>query len=105
MQIEALKQIIEWSPEAIQEYCKDISLSASQELTDLGFTLESSNYRTHHLFGAKLPDGMSLDALKSELSKQNIFVSFRGDYIRLSCHVFNTKEDFTKLINCIKSIT
>jgi len=41
--------------------------------------------------------------LKEELSKANIFVSFRGQYIRISCHVFNTKQDIEALVTCIKT--
>ena len=104
MQIEALKQIIEWTPKAIQEYCKSISTEASRQLIDLGCQIEHPNYRTHHLFGIKLPEGLNIETLKIALQKQQIFVSFRGQFIRISCHLFNTKKDFEKLVNCIKSV-
>jgi selenocysteine lyase/cysteine desulfurase len=104
MQIEALKQIIEWTPEAIQEYCRGISEDAVLELQKLGCEIEDANFRSHHLFGIKLPDNLNIDAFKSELQKQNIFLSFRGSYIRISCHLFNTKEDFKKLVSCIFSV-
>jgi len=104
MQIEALKQVITWTPKAIQEYCKSISSEASKELSDLGCIIEDPNYRTHHLFGVKLPEGLDITKLKANLLEQNIFVSFRGKYIRLSCHLYNTKKDFDALVNCIKSV-
>ncbi len=104
MQIEALKQIIEWTPKAIQEYCKSISEDAVLELQELGCIIENANYRTHHLFGIKLPDNLNISAFKLELEKQNIFLSFRGSYIRISCHLFNTKQEFKNLVSCISSI-
>ena len=104
MQIAALKQIIEWTPKAIQDYCKSISAEAVKELKALGFEIEDENYRTHHLFGIKLPKHLDIKVLKSSLKEHNIFVSFRGNYIRLSCHLFNTTQDFKKLIDCIKSL-
>ena len=104
MQIAALKQIIEWTPKAIQEYCKSISKDAVLELQKLGCNIEDSQYRTHHLFGIELPKNLDIDDFKSELQRQNIFLSFRGNYIRVSCHLFNTKEDFKKLIASISSI-
>ncbi|WCO00396.1 aminotransferase class V-fold PLP-dependent enzyme [Psychroserpens ponticola] len=103
MQIEALKQVIQWTPEMIQNYCKSISFEASQELSKLGCIIENETYRTHHLFGVKLPKNLNVERLKTALQEQQIFVSFRGEYIRISCHLYNTKSDFETLVNCIKS--
>ncbi len=103
IQIEALKQVIEWTPNAIQGYCKNISAEAVKELKTLGCYIEDSEYRTHHLFGIRLPDKLNVEALKKDLSNKNIFVSFRGSYIRISCHLFNISEDFKPLISCIAS--
>ncbi|MBU2940356.1 aminotransferase class V-fold PLP-dependent enzyme [Lacinutrix sp. C3R15] len=102
MQIAALKQVLEWTPKAIQEYCKEISAEAVKELKALGCKIEADDQRTHHLFGIELPENINLDVLKENLVNNHIFVSFRGNYIRVSCHVFNTKEDFIPLINCLK---
>ena len=101
MQIAALKQVIEWTPKAIQEYCRSISTEAVHELKKIGCHIEDDNYRTHHLFGIELPKGIDLHALKKELSSKNVFVSFRGNFIRISCHLYNTKDDFKPLIECL----
>ena len=103
MQIEALKQIISWTPKAIQDYCKTISTKAVNDLRRLGCIIEDDAYRSHHLFGIKLPEDLDIKALKDGLSEKNVFVSFRGNYIRISCHLFNTPEDFNPLIACLKS--
>ncbi|MBO6881759.1 aminotransferase class V-fold PLP-dependent enzyme [Winogradskyella sp.] len=103
MQIEALKQVIEWTPKAIQEYCKEISKDAVKELKALGCKIEDDNYRSHHLFGIELPENIDLHALKKDLFSKNIFVSFRGNYIRISSHLYNTPEDFKPLIKCLAS--
>jgi len=95
---------LEWTPKTIQEYCKSITTEATKELKALGFEIEDENYRTHHLFGIKSPEGLDMTILKTALKEHNIFVSYRGDYIRLSCHLYNTKEDFTNLVNCITSV-
>jgi selenocysteine lyase/cysteine desulfurase len=101
MQIAALQQVLEWTPNAIQEYCKTITQEAVSTLESLGCTIEDPTGRAHHLFGVLLPAQISISALKEALIKNKIYVSFRGNYIRLSCHLFNTKEDFEKLTNCI----
>ncbi|WP_452226213.1 aminotransferase class V-fold PLP-dependent enzyme [Lacinutrix cladophorae] len=104
MQIAALKQIIAWTPNAIQEYCKNISSEAVKELRNLGCQIEEESIRTHHLFGIKLPENINIEALKASLAQQQIFVSFRGNYIRVSCHLLNTTEDFSRLVHCLTSV-
>lgn len=104
MQIEALKQVLEWDPKNIQDYCKMITSEAILKLENLGCRIEDSKYRTHHLFGIELPDQLNINLLKDALEKQKIFVSIRGKYIRLSWHLYNTKKDFEKFITCIFSI-
>jgi selenocysteine lyase/cysteine desulfurase len=104
MQIAALKQVLDWTPEAIQDYCKHISKDAVKELQALGCTIVDRAYRTHHLFGVELPDNLDLNTLKTVLTEQNVHVSFRGHFVRISCHLYNTKEDFDALVNCFKSV-
>jgi len=104
MQIEALKQVLKWSPKTIQEYCHDISFEAVQELRGLGCHVAETNQRTHHLFGIELPKDLDRKVLKTALQERNIYVSFRGNYIRVSCHVFNTQEDFRVLVDCMASV-
>ena len=104
MQIAALKQVIEWTPKAIQNYCKHISKEAVIELENLGCVIVNGDYRTHHLFGVELPNNLNLKTLKTALNAQNIYVSFRGNFVRVSCHLYNTKADFETLVNCFKSV-
>lgn len=103
MQIAALTQVLEWSPESIQEYCKKTTFEAVIILKENGCFIEDDLYRSYHLFGVELPKTLDLKKLKTKLNDANIFISFRGNYIRLSCHLFNTKEDFKKLTDCILS--
>lgn len=101
MQIAALQQVLEWTPSAIQDYCKMISADAVVQLRKLGCNIEDDTYRTHHLFGIELPEKLNLEAFKKELALHNVYVSFRGNYIRISCHLYNTSEDFMPLIECL----
>jgi selenocysteine lyase/cysteine desulfurase len=101
MQIAALEQIIEWTPKAIQEYCKEITTTFVNVLSNKGCKIENSDARAHHLFGVEIPERINKTKLKETLSKNNVFVSFRGNYIRVSCHLFNTSNDLKALSDCI----
>ena len=103
MQIAALKQIIEWSPQSIQAYYKKITKSLTNELRTLGCFIENDEDRTHHMFGVGLPEKIDIDLLKKTLKEKNIYISFRGTYLRLSCHLYNSEKDFETLLEIIKS--
>ncbi|WP_299246109.1 aminotransferase class V-fold PLP-dependent enzyme [uncultured Aquimarina sp.] len=98
MMIRAIEQLITWQPKNIQEYGKSISKNAVQKLRELGCFIEDDAYRAHHLFGIYLPNHIELEEIKTKLKKAQIFVSFRGNAMRVSCNVYNTEEDFEKLI-------
>lgn len=104
MQIEALKQVLIWTPSNVQEYSKEITSEAVITLKEKGCFVEDADLRAHHLFGVELPKELDLEKLKAKFKEENIFISFRGNYIRLSSHLYNTKEDFKNLTDCILSI-
>lgn len=101
MQITALQQLIEWTPTAIQEYCKKTTRNFVEKLRARGCYIENDEDRSHHMFGIELPNHIDTEKLKQLFQEENIFVSFRGKYLRISCHLYNTEEDFETLYNCI----
>ncbi len=100
----AIQQLLEWQPENIQAYCKDISKETLVALTESGFAFEDEKYRAAHLFGIKVPEKVDAQQLKKKLETEKIFISIRGNYIRVSPHVFNTENDFIKLKNALLAV-
>jgi selenocysteine lyase/cysteine desulfurase len=100
MLIKAIEQLQIWTPEKVQQYCHEISKDAIQQLRKLGCFIEDDAYRAKHLFGIYLPSNINLSELQQKLSAQKIHVSFRGNAIRVSPHVYNTKDDFDKFLSC-----
>lgn len=105
MQIAALREILNINPQSLQDYCHSISKNALEQLKELGFYSDIPELRAKHLFGIKITKSVDLDRLKHELKAANIVLSFRGDYIRISCHLFNTEAHFEKLVKVITLIT
>jgi len=102
MLAKSLEQLEAWNPKNIQEYCHQISKKAIFQLRELGCFIEDDTYRAKHLFGVYLPKNIDLDRLKTKFTAQNIYVSFRGNAIRVSCNVYNDEGDFEKFVNCFK---
>ncbi|MDP5081114.1 MAG: aminotransferase class V-fold PLP-dependent enzyme, partial [Winogradskyella sp.] len=103
MQIAALKEILTINPEDLQQYCMSISQASLEKLKLLDFHSDAPELSAKHLFGIKIPEGLNVDKLKQGLKDANIVVSFRGDYIRISSHLYNTEKDFDTLYLTIKN--
>ena len=99
MLAEALKQVNAWGAASIQEYCSAITASPLQEIEDKGYFIEHQSLRASHLFGLYVTANKNLQAIKEELNQAQISVSYRGEAIRVSPHVYNTEEDLRKLAN------
>jgi selenocysteine lyase/cysteine desulfurase len=97
MMIKALQQILEWQPANIQSYCRELTQELTKELPALGYNIEESGQRTHHLFGIHLPDYIKVNDLKEKLTEHNIHVSVRGSALRVSPNVFNDERDIAAL--------
>ncbi|WP_340201587.1 aminotransferase class V-fold PLP-dependent enzyme [Ascidiimonas sp. W6] len=96
MLVKAIEQLLEWTPNAIQDYCFSITKDTIQILTDKGCFIEEETNRSSHLFGVFLPSETNIEDLKIKLKQENIFVSYRGDAIRVSPSIYNSKDDLEK---------
>lgn len=103
MLLEALKQINQWKPKAIQQYCAGITRKPIHLLQEAGYWVEDEKFRRHHLFGVRLPAHAQVDKIKKALLKNKISVSFRGDAIRVSPHLYNSEADLMKLVRVLLS--
>jgi selenocysteine lyase/cysteine desulfurase len=100
----AVQQINQWKPANIQAYCEKISKKSLAQLIDAGFWIEESNYRAQHLFGIRLPKNVNREKVVEALQKNKIAVSFRGDAIRVSPHVYNLEAEMNKLASVLKKV-
>lgn len=96
MMHKALVSLNRWGAEKIQAYCQHITREPIMALLDRGYWVEEEAFRTGHLFGLYKP-GLDLDALKQELLKNRIYVSYRGNFIRVSPYVYNDEHDLHRL--------
>lgn len=98
----ALETVLDWGTHRIQSHCDVISGSAIAGLRDAGFDIPGPGQTGNHLFGIGLSKGIDLDALKMAMAEKNLFVSLRGNQVRVSPHLYNTAEDFGVLKEALK---
>ena len=97
MLIKSIQQLNKWRPERVQEYCASITASSVTKLKEKGFIIEDEAWRGAHMFGIRLPKNADLEKIKASLLKHKIYVSVRGNAVRISQNVFNREEDLQKL--------
>lgn len=97
MMIKALEQILAWGPDRVQGYCRQLTRGLARRLPERGYRIEDPDRRAHHLFGIRLPDRISKEALQQELAGRNIHVSVRGSAVRISPNVYNDERDIEAL--------
>lgn len=101
MLTKAIEQVNAWGPGAVQEYCKRMNEKGIDQLRTKGCFVENEKGRAHHLLGVYLPSSMDKTQLMNRLKEEKVFVSFRGDAIRVSPHVYNKEEDLDRFIRCL----
>lgn len=100
MMLKAIQQLNRWGVENIQAYCKNICKEAVATLEEKGFWIEDEDYRSGHLLGIRLLE-KDQQKIKTALHRNNIYVSFRGDAIRVAPNVYNDVKDMSKLVKAL----
>jgi selenocysteine lyase/cysteine desulfurase len=103
MMLEALRQVNEWGAENVRQYCNELVKGPAEKLRSAGFIIEKQEFRASNLFGVRLGEHHDMNEIKAKLQSKNIFVSYRGDAIRVSPNVYNDTEDLNKLVDVLTS--
>jgi len=103
MLIESIKQLLDWSPEKIQNYCRDISKVAIEEMQRVGCQISPEEERSNHLFGVLPPVNFDKDKFAREINSNQIYISERGPYYRISPNVYNDSKSLMTLKDCFEA--
>jgi len=102
MLLAALQQLLNWQPTRIQAYCQKISRDAVERLIALGAQAEPADQRCGHLFGVRLNDNFDEQKLVAAFKERNVYVSKRGNAIRVAPNVYNQPEHLAELVSCFE---
>lgn len=104
MLLEGIRKLNIWKPERIQDYCRELIIDAKAEWREMGYLLQDDGQTACHLFGIYLGDQLDKNELADKLKAYRISVSIRGDVLRVSPNVYNTKEDIDRLGQLLKEL-
>ncbi|MGD1848371.1 MAG: aminotransferase class V-fold PLP-dependent enzyme [Salibacteraceae bacterium] len=100
---EALKQVGVWGAAKVQAHATTLLEPFIEKFMAIGCGLLPTDQRCAHLFGLRLPKGVSLSQVKKQLEAKGVFVSLRGDSMRVSLYLYNQPQDLQALLSCLKS--
>jgi selenocysteine lyase/cysteine desulfurase len=101
MLIKALEVLNDWTPEGVQNYTQALVQEPLALLKEKGFWSENQSDRASHLFGIFAPQNTDITAIQAKLAAKNIYVSLRGNAIRVSPSVYNDASDLQALIDVL----
>lgn len=101
MQEAALQQVNAWGQKNIQHYCAKLWEAVIPELMALDIVLPTE--RAHHLVGIRVPESIATDKIPAAFAERGLTVSYRGDAIRVSPHVYNTVKELELMVEALKA--
>jgi selenocysteine lyase/cysteine desulfurase len=96
----ALELIAGWGPDAIGAATDALTDRAQAGARELGIGTPARDRRGPHLLGLRLATGAPGD-LAARLAGADVYVSVRGDTVRVSPHVYNTPGDVDRLLDVL----
>jgi selenocysteine lyase/cysteine desulfurase len=101
MALAAVKQLLEWEPKNIQATVAKLTALIAHEASSLGCSVLAADRRVGHMLGIRFPKGLPAE-LPKRLADARVYVSVRGDAIRVSPNVYNGEEDAARLIDVLR---
>lgn len=103
MSIAALKQVLEWGVDAIASTLDARTRAIADRAAALGLVSLPGNLRAGHFLGLRFPEGMP-PGLLDALIRRRVFVSVRGDSLRVTPHLYNTDADVDRLFDALEAL-
>lgn len=101
MGIAALEQLLDWGPANTQAYVGGLTDEIAREAATLGWETAPREHRSRHMVGLRRPDGIPAK-LPELLAESRVYVSVRGDSMRVSPHVYNDAADVARLLEVLE---
>jgi selenocysteine lyase/cysteine desulfurase len=93
----ALEQILAWGVERLQATISALTARIAEGASTLGGSAMPAPQRVGHMIGIRLPGGLP-HGIGEALAAANVYVSIRGDSIRVAPHVYNDERDIDRFL-------
>ena len=98
----ALEQILKWDVKRVQHSLALKTAELAHRLTQLGLRVIPEDNRAGHILGVRFPAGRTMPAdIDQQLARADVYVSLRGNAMRISPHLYNTDKDIDALVDIL----
>jgi selenocysteine lyase/cysteine desulfurase len=101
MATSALTQILEWGVDSVQASLSRLTALLSREAGALGYLVSDDRDRVGHMLGIQLRGGLP-SGLAGRFASARVFVSVRGDAIRVAPHLYNDDADIERFLEVLR---
>jgi selenocysteine lyase/cysteine desulfurase len=98
----ALRQILAWGVETIEHTVSRLTDDIAQCAAYAGYEVLPYEQRCQHMIGIRLSRGIPA-GLPAALAAARVYVSIRGDFIRIAPHLYNDASDIERLFAVLAS--
>lgn len=100
--VAALRQTLDWGVDAVAARIRGLTARVAVEAEALGLSVAPEDRRAGHLIGVRL-HGSTPEAVARAMADADVFVSVRGDAMRVAPHVYNDDDDIARLFEVLRS--
>jgi selenocysteine lyase/cysteine desulfurase len=97
----ALRQILDWGVENIAVTLRAKTDAIADRAREIGLVVAPGHARAPHLIGISKPGGFPKE-LPNLLAQEKVFVSFRGESIRIAPHLYTAEEEIERLFSALR---
>lgn len=102
MAIAALRQVLAWGVTHIHTALSTLTAEIAQRTREEGYSALTPDQRCGHMIGIRHPGGIPSE-LAARLNEAKIFVSIRGDSIRIAPHLYNDRNDIDRFFEVLRT--
>jgi selenocysteine lyase/cysteine desulfurase len=99
--IVALQQLLDWEVTAIAKTLAARNLGIAERAAALGLESLDAEKRAGHFLGLRFPRGVPKGLLEA-LKEFGVYVSVRGDSLRVTPHLYNNDADVDRLMHALE---
>ena len=104
MAAEALRQILDWGVGNVSETIGTLTDLIEEKAAQRGMETIPKERRARHMIGLMLGPNAP-DDLATRLTAHDVYVSVRGESVRVSPHLYNTERDVDRLFDVLELVT
>ncbi len=107
MAILALEQLHAWDVGEINKSLRRITETIIERTGNLGLTAPAVDHRAGHLTGLRLSAGADerdIEDIQQRLAEKQVYLSARGDSLRIAPHLHVSDEDIDRLVSALADV-